>query len=153
MTRIFHLFFLCLRWIPCQALTSVLCLHYRPETVHCSTKDVYTSEITFLALHPWYILYIYMYIYIYRSQILKGININYIWPHLSSSVHRFHLQLSNLSFLPLHLLYPPPPRKTITPSFNTPTPRQTPLSFKNLESRLWVYLWHQSSICFNNYDS
>ena len=37
----------------CQALTSVLCLHYRPETVHCSTKDVYTSEITFLALHPW----------------------------------------------------------------------------------------------------
>ena len=36
--------FLCERWIPCQALTSVLCLHYRPETVHCSTKDVYTSE-------------------------------------------------------------------------------------------------------------
>ena len=25
----------------------------RPETVHCSTEDVYTSEITFLALHPW----------------------------------------------------------------------------------------------------
>ena len=44
--------FLCERWIPCQALTSVLCLDYRPETVHCSTKDVYTSEITFLALHP-----------------------------------------------------------------------------------------------------
>ena len=40
------------KWIPCQALTPVLCLHYRPETVHCSTKDVYTSEITFLALHP-----------------------------------------------------------------------------------------------------
>ena len=37
---------------PCQASTSVLCLHKRPETVHCSTKDVYTSEITFLALHP-----------------------------------------------------------------------------------------------------
>ena len=33
-----------------QAVTSVLCLHYRPETVHCSTKDAYTSEITFLAL-------------------------------------------------------------------------------------------------------
>ena len=46
------LIFLCERWIPCQALTSVLCLHYRPETVHCSTKDVYTSKITFLALHP-----------------------------------------------------------------------------------------------------
>ena len=45
--------FLCERWIPCQAVKSVLCLHYRPETVHCSTKDAYTSEITFLALHPW----------------------------------------------------------------------------------------------------
>jgi len=50
------LIFLCERWIPCQALTSVLCLHYRPETVHCSAKDVYISEITFLALHPWPIL-------------------------------------------------------------------------------------------------
>ena len=47
------LIFLCERWIPCQALTSVLCLHYCPERVHCSTKDVYTYEITFLALHPW----------------------------------------------------------------------------------------------------
>ena len=46
------LIFLCERWNPCQAVTSVLCLHYRPETVHCSTKDAYTSEITFLALHP-----------------------------------------------------------------------------------------------------
>ena len=36
-----------------MAVTSVLCLHYRPETVHCSTKDAYTSEITFLALLPW----------------------------------------------------------------------------------------------------
>ena len=52
MTRIFHWFFLCERWIPCHALTSVLCLHDRPETVNCSTKDAYTSEITFLALHP-----------------------------------------------------------------------------------------------------
>ena len=43
--------FLCEKWIPCQAVTSVLCLHYRPETVHCSTKEVYTSEITFFALH------------------------------------------------------------------------------------------------------
>ena len=38
--------FLCERWIPCQASTSFLCLHYRPETVHSSTKDAYTSEIT-----------------------------------------------------------------------------------------------------------
>jgi len=42
--------FICKRWIPCQAETFVLCLHYRPETVHCSTKDAYTSKITFLAL-------------------------------------------------------------------------------------------------------
>ena len=47
------LIFLFERWIPCQALTSVLCLHYRPETVHCSTKDAYTFEITFVALHLW----------------------------------------------------------------------------------------------------
>ena len=31
----------------------MLCLHYRPETVHCSTKNAYTSKITFLALLPW----------------------------------------------------------------------------------------------------
>ena len=35
-----------------RLVTSVLCLHYRPETVHCSTKDAYTSEINFLALQP-----------------------------------------------------------------------------------------------------
>ena len=39
------------------------CLHYRPETVHCSTKDAYTSEITFLALKPWYIYYLWCYIF------------------------------------------------------------------------------------------
>ena len=42
--------YLCERWIPCQASTSVLCLRYHPETVHCSTKDAYTSEISFFAL-------------------------------------------------------------------------------------------------------
>ena len=26
-----------------------------PREVHCSTKDVYTSEMTFLALHPWFV--------------------------------------------------------------------------------------------------
>ena len=31
-----------------QAVTSVLCLLYRPETVHCSTKDAYISEKKFL---------------------------------------------------------------------------------------------------------
>ena len=59
MTRIFHRLFLW-KWIPClpcQAVTSVLCLHYRPETVHCSTKDAYTSEITFLALKPCILVY------------------------------------------------------------------------------------------------
>ena len=34
-------------------MTSVLSLHYLPETVHCSTKDAYTSEITFISLKPW----------------------------------------------------------------------------------------------------
>ena len=48
--------YLCERWIPCQASTSVFCLHYRSVTVHCSTKDAYTSEITFLALNPWVLL-------------------------------------------------------------------------------------------------
>ena len=28
------------------------CVYITAQTVHCSTKDVYTSEITFLALHP-----------------------------------------------------------------------------------------------------
>jgi len=28
--------------------------YYRPETVHNSKIDAYTSEITFLALQPWY---------------------------------------------------------------------------------------------------
>ena len=51
-------------WIPCQASTSVSCLHYRPVTVHCSTKDAYTSEITFLALNPWICTY-------FRVQLVK----------------------------------------------------------------------------------
>ena len=49
--------FFCERLIPCQAVTFVLCLHYRPESVHCSTKDAYTSEITFFALHLWATLF------------------------------------------------------------------------------------------------
>ena len=40
--------FLCERWIPCQASPSVLCLHYRSVAVQYSTKDAYSSEITFL---------------------------------------------------------------------------------------------------------
>ena len=35
---------------PCQAVTSVLCLLFRPTTVYCSTQNVNSSEITFLAL-------------------------------------------------------------------------------------------------------
>ena len=27
-----------------------MCLHYRPETVHCSTKDAYNSKITIFTL-------------------------------------------------------------------------------------------------------
>ena len=33
-------------------MTSFLCLLFPQKTVHCSTKNAYTSEITFLALHP-----------------------------------------------------------------------------------------------------
>ena len=51
---IIHRFFMW-KWIPCQAVTSVLCLLFRPKTVHCSTKNAYTSEITFLALVPCFI--------------------------------------------------------------------------------------------------
>ena len=40
------LIFLCESWIHGQAKTSVLCLLYRPETVHCSKKKSYNSEIT-----------------------------------------------------------------------------------------------------------
>ena len=36
-----------------QAVTSVLCLLFRPKTAHCSTKNAYTSEISFLALVPY----------------------------------------------------------------------------------------------------
>ena len=39
--------------LPRQALTSVLCLLFSPKTVHCSTKNAYTSELTFLALVSW----------------------------------------------------------------------------------------------------
>ena len=51
MTRIFHLLF-CGKGIPCQAVTSILCLLFCPKAIHCSTKNAYTSEITFLALVP-----------------------------------------------------------------------------------------------------
>ena len=47
MTRIFYRLILW-KWISCQAVTSVLCLLF-----HCSTKNKYTSEITFLPLVPW----------------------------------------------------------------------------------------------------
>ncbi len=38
--------------IPCQAVTFVFCLPFRPTTVHCSKKYAYTSVITFFALVP-----------------------------------------------------------------------------------------------------
>ncbi len=39
------LIFLCERWIPCQAVTSVLCLHYRPETVYIKKKTSMVSGL------------------------------------------------------------------------------------------------------------
>ena len=53
MTRIFHWLLMWKMDPICQTSTSILCLYYRPVTVHCSTKDVYTYEITLLALNPW----------------------------------------------------------------------------------------------------
>ena len=40
------LIFLCERWIPCQAVTSA-------QRQYTALKKTYTSEKTFLALHPW----------------------------------------------------------------------------------------------------
>ena len=74
--------FICERWIPCQASTSVLSLHYRPETVHCSTKDAY--NLKWLSLHYnlawswilctikkvyWYMIQRYYYYYSYSTKI------------------------------------------------------------------------------------
>ena len=47
MTTIFHIIF-----VKIDSMSG-LCLLFRPKRVHCSTKDAYTSEITFLALVPW----------------------------------------------------------------------------------------------------
>ena len=46
MTTIFHIIF-----VKIDSMSG-LCLLFRPKRVHCSTKDAYTSEITFLALVP-----------------------------------------------------------------------------------------------------
>ena len=49
MTRIFHRLFLW-KWILCQAVTSVLCLLFRPKTVlHCGTKI--RTPLKYLSLH------------------------------------------------------------------------------------------------------
>ena len=34
---------LCERWILCHVSTSVLCLHYRPETVHCRCVHLWNN--------------------------------------------------------------------------------------------------------------
>ena len=62
MTRTFHWFFMW-KWIPCQTVTSVLNLLFRPKTVHCNTKNAYSTEITFLALVPWKIQHLYISIF------------------------------------------------------------------------------------------
>ena len=75
MTRIFHWFFMW-KMDSMSGFYSVLCLHYRPVTVHCSTKDAYTSEITFLALNPCPPLYLILYLdafYISRKSRLPKI--------------------------------------------------------------------------------
>ena len=59
-----------------------LCLQYSPETVHCSTKDVYTSEITFLALQPW----------IYRSSLVGLYGIALVLPNFMQDLIFFSLK-------------------------------------------------------------
>ena len=66
--------YLCERWIPCQASTYVYITAH--VTVHCSTKDAYTSEITFLALNPWLNWSIVGDINIWQSVTFELININ-----------------------------------------------------------------------------
>ena len=47
------LIFLCERWITCQAVTSVLYLHYSPETAYTAVQKMCTLiKKTVLALHP-----------------------------------------------------------------------------------------------------
>ena len=70
--------FLCKIWIPCQTSTSVLCLLYLPETVHYSTEDAQTSEITFLALHPWLIPNFLVIFLLWRIYLLWNIYHSYI---------------------------------------------------------------------------
>ena len=94
--------YLCERWIPCEASTSVLFLHYRPVTVHCSTKDAYTSEITFLALNPctipssWTILFkVYITLITLASKALSQASFASFWTEISRFRSRKHW--SNLS--------------------------------------------------------
>ena len=53
MTRMFHWFFY-VNDGSHVSLRHSSCVYFSAhETVHCSTKDVYTSQMTFLALYPW----------------------------------------------------------------------------------------------------
>ena len=107
MTRIFH-WFLCERWIPWQAVTFILCLRYRPETVHCSTKDANISEITLLALHPCSYLSFYLLTYLpptyltclfYLSSYLPS---TYTPKHIKYILHMYLSTFLPPSFLPLY---------------------------------------------------
>ena len=57
-----------------------LCLHYRPETVHCSIKDAHISEITFLALLP-------CFLHFYRSLLEKILQIVLVYKFCLSFVY------------------------------------------------------------------
>ena len=76
-------------------VTSVLCLHYRPETVHCSTKDVYNSEITFPTLHPCFSLGFRLLYLVYILYISSGFRLLYF----------VYISYFSLGFRLLYLVY------------------------------------------------
>ena len=101
MTRIFHRLFLW-KWIPCQAVTSVLCLLFRPKTVHCSTKKCVHFWNNFPCISTLGLLknlcsfqksYIKLYCTVYGSVPCTELVIGYTAPESRFAVHnRFWFQ-------------------------------------------------------------
>jgi len=65
-------------------------LHYRTVTVHCSAKDAYTSEITFLALQPWSTVRIIV-------RFITGIDYNY--KYIDKYVHKVSWEVYTAYYL------------------------------------------------------
>ena len=98
MTRIFHWSFVW-KWIPCQASTSVLCLLFRPKTVHCSAKNSYTSEISFLALVHWSYKCLCL-------NCLMSVSFIVILPKRTGSILHWVVQIGQYDWIPIqYMLY------------------------------------------------